>query len=170
VKEAGFNSVGAVVGIRRIAQVAIAVVHARIPVDEGIGQERENAADAALVLQVGLAQAGLAGWRGEQIAQAGILVLAGVLVERIAVAKEDAGDGAILGFHLLFEARFAAGAALNPIAEVAVALMVVEFVVDGFAHQGGRILRRGGLCERGRCQSDGRGKDREHTHRVCSRG
>ncbi len=53
----------------------------------------------------------------------------------MAIRLDKAGDGAISGLDLFFEARVVLHALFDPVAPVAMVVVILKLVVDGFANQ-----------------------------------
>jgi hypothetical protein len=79
--------------------------------------------------------AGLLLWRVKQVVKAVLLRKAGRGIERTAVALLKSRNRTLRGFNLILQARPLPRVALDPVAPVAVLVMVVEFVVDDLADQ-----------------------------------
>ncbi len=86
---------------------------------------------------------------------------------RLAIAESQPSDRALRRFHLVFKLGLMRGVTLDPIPPGAVRLMVVEFVVDDFAHQ----LARGNRLRTARAVEGERSDQKpKHTHPVASEG
>ena len=169
-EDAGLNGVGGILRIGAKAEPVAAALVAVILVEEGIGQEGQNAADAFFVFGIVLAVAGLLRGRGKQVAEPRLLLLLGFSAKRVAIPEGETGDGPFGGLDLILKPGLFGGMALNPVTPVTVPLVVVELVVDDLAHQLARwywLLNLLGLdASNALRQGQNSNRPPQHTHPV----
>ena len=170
VEDARLNAVRGVGGVGAEAHAAHAVLLAGVFKEKRVGQQGEDAANAALVVGVLLAAACLLGGRAGHTAQLLAFKLGGIATQRASAGRDQARHRAICGFNLLREPALMLGLLGNPVAPVAVALVVVQLVVDNLAHQSLRRCLRLALSGWRRLGESGCGGEQSENERDDAHG
>ncbi len=135
VEDARLNGMSRIIGIGAKAQTVTSVFFACVVVQECVGQQRDDAADAFFIVCVLLAFPRLFLGGAEQTFDAGLFLLQGFGVEQTAVNEDEAADRTGSGLDPLLQSCVRPGVLFDPVAPVTMVLVVVEFVIDDLANQ-----------------------------------